>query len=223
MKRKLKFLACSDLHSDLDLVNKISRSVDFKSIDFILFNGDLSDEKNDFKKLIKPFLDSNKEIFMIPGNHDTKSGIRKLKEFYNIKLIGNRPLIFGDDELAIFGTNYLEIGPFGKFDEDVFDNMVDNFKAISNVKFKIQMNHIPACETKLGDASPYPFVLGSEPLSQFLKADEFCPDVCFVGHIHETSGLEEIVNKTKVINLAETFKVFEFDFKKSKLREVNLK
>jgi len=222
MRKKLRFLAFSDLHSNPGLINKISKDINFKNIDFVLFNGDLSDDVNDFKRLLKPILDSHKEIFMIPGNHDTKKGIHRLEEFYNVKLIGNKPLIFGDDELAIFGTNYLEIGQFGKFEEDVFDNMVENFSAISDVKFKIQMNHIPACDTKLGDASPYPFVSGSEPLSQFLNADEFCPDVCFVGHIHETSGLEEIVNKTKVINLAETFKVFEFDFEKSKLSEVDL-
>lgn len=221
-KKTIKFVACSDLHSNLELVNRISKSVDFSDIDFVLFNGDLSNVPNDFAKVLKPFIDNNKEIFMIPGNHETRNGINNLKEFYNVKLIGNNPLIFGDNELAIFGTNYMEIGQNGRFEEDVFDNMVDNFSLVSNCRFKIQMNHIPACDTMLGDASPYHFVTGSEPLSQFLQSDEFCPDVCFVGHIHETSGLEEIVNKTKVINLAETFKVFEFNFESRVLSEVKL-
>ncbi len=219
-KKSIRFLACSDIHSNLKLVNKISKLVDFDKIDFVLFNGDLSNVPNDFAKLLKPFIDNNKEIFMIPGNHESKKGIEKLKHFYNVKLIGNSPLIFGDKNLGIFGTNYMEIGVNSKFEEDIFENMVDNFSAVGDCKFKIQMNHIPAIDTMLGDASPYPFVFGSEPLKQFLDADEFCPDVCFVGHIHETSGLEEIVNKTKVINLAETFKVFEFNFEKNELKEV---
>jgi Icc-related predicted phosphoesterase len=221
MKKKIiRFLACSDIHSNLELVSKISKSVDFEKIDFILFNGDLSDVPNDFAKVLKPFIDNNKEIFMIPGNHETKKGIDNLKEFYNVKLIGNSPLIFGDNNLGIFGTNYMEIGVHGKFEEDIFDNMVNNFSAVSECRFKIQMNHIPASDTMLGDASPYPFVSGSEPLKQFLDSSKFCPDVCFVGHIHETSGLEEIVNKTWVINLAETFKIFEFNFQTNKLTEV---
>lgn len=221
-KKTIKFLVCSDLHSNLNLVNRISKLVDFSEIEFVLFNGDLSNNKNDFAKVLKPFIENSKEIFMIPGNHETRKGIDDLKEFYNVKLVGNRPLIFGDNELGIFGTNYMEIGQNGKFEEDVFDNMVDNFNLVSKCDFKIQMNHIPAIDTMLGDASPYPFVSGSEPLKQFLDAPEFCPDVCFVGHIHETSGLEEIVNKTKVINLAETFKVFEFDFEKKTLCEVKI-
>lgn len=219
-KKSIKFVACSDLHSNLDLVNKISNSIDFSDIDFILFNGDLSNVPNDFSKVLKPFIDNDKDIFMIPGNHETRKGIKNLENFYNVKLIGNNPLVFGDNDLAIFGTNYMEIGQNGKFEEDVFDNMVDNFNLVSDCKFKIQMNHIPACDTMLGDASPYPFVMGSEPLKQFLDSNEFCPDVCFVGHIHETSGLEEIVNKTKVINLAETFKVFEFNFKNNELKQI---
>jgi Icc-related predicted phosphoesterase len=219
-KKIIRFLACSDIHSDLKLIDKISKSVDFNKIEFILFNGDLSNVPNDFAKLLKPFIDNNKDIFMIPGNHETKHGIDSLKEFYNVKLIGNNPLIFGDNELGIFGTNYMEIGVNGKFEEEVFENMIENFSAVSKCKFKIQMNHIPAIDTMLGDASPYPFVSGSEPLKQFLDSNEFCPDVCFVGHIHETSGLEEIVNKTKVINLAETFKIFEFNFENNTLIEV---
>ena len=185
-----------------------------------MFNGDLSNNKDDFAKILKPFIDNKKEIFMIPGNWDSKSAVENLKKFYDVKLIGNKPIIFGENELGIFGTNYLEIGQFGKYEEEIFENMVDNFNAVKECRFKIQMNHIPAVDTMLGDASPYPFVQGSEPLKQFLDSCEFCPDVCFVGHIHETSGLEEIVNKTKVINLAETFKVFEFNFENNTLLEV---
>ena len=219
-KKSIRFLACSDIHSNLNLINDISKNVNFSKIEFVLFNGDLSNVPSDFAKLLKPFIDNNKDIFMIPGNHETKSGIKSLKEVYNVKLIGNKPLIFGDNELGIFGTNYMEIGAFSKFEKDIFDNMIENFIAVSKCKFKIQMNHIPAIDTMIGDASPYPFISGSEPLKQFLDSDEFCPDVCFVGHIHETSGLEEIVNKTRVINLAETFKVFEFNFENNSLIEV---
>ena len=220
VKKSIRFLVCSDIHSNLNLVDKISKDVNFKEIDFVLFNGDLSNVPNDFAKLLRPFIDNNKDIFMIPGNHESKKDIKNLEQFYNVKLLGNKPLIFGDNNLGIFGTNYMEIGEYGKYEEDIFDNMVDNFSLVSKCKFKIQMNHIPAIDTIIGDASPYPFVSGSEPLKQFLDSDEFCPDVCFVGHIHETSGLEEIVNKTKVYNLAETFKVFEFDFENNTFKEI---
>lgn len=215
MRKKIRFLATGDFHSHLKLTKKIKESVDFSTIDFVLFTGDLSDKPNDFGKLLEPF--KGKDIFMVPGNHDTKRGVDTLVDKYNIHLVGNSPIVI-EDKLAIFGTNYIEIGPSGVFEEKIFSNMVENFKEVENYPFKIQMNHIPPCDTEIGDASPFPFITGSEPLSDFLE--DFHPDVCFVGHIHETSGLEEKVFDTRVINLAETFKVFEFDFEKNTLTDV---
>lgn len=216
MKNKLRFLATSDLHSNLNLVNAIDKYTNFDEIDFVIFTGDLSDKKNDFSKLLKPFKD--KQIFMVPGNHETSKKIDLLKEHYNVHLVGNSPVLFGND-LALFGTNYLSIGPEGIPEQEVLNNMVENFKAIENIKTKIHLNHIPPHGTKLGDASPFfPMIAGSEALRVFLE--DFSPDVTFVGHIHESSGLEEIVNKTRVINLAETFKVFEVDSEKGTIEEI---
>jgi len=215
MREKIRFLAAGDFHSNMDLVDKIKTEVDFSKIDFVLFTGDLSDGSEDFGQLLSCF--EGKDVFMVPGNHETRRGVKVLEEFYNIHLIGNSPIII-EDKLAIFGTNYLEIGEAGTFKEEIFTNMIENFKGIEDCGFKIQMNHIPPVDTKIGDASPYPFITGSEPLADFLE--NFSPDVCFVGHIHETSGLEEMVNKTKIINVGKTFKVFEFNFEKNELEEI---
>lgn len=219
-RKVVRFLACSDFHSDLDLVKRIEKEVDFSKVDFVLFGGDLSDEREDFSEMLAPFLKNKKKVLMVPGNHETRKGVKNLEKFYDVDLIGNSPLLFGGGRLAIFGTNYMEIGLSGRFEEEVFDNMKANFEAVSHADFKIQVNHIPPRGTEIGDASPFPFVKGSEPLAEFLNSEEFCPDVCLVGHIHETSGLEEKVNKTKLVNLANTFKLFEFDFEKKELKEI---
>lgn len=211
----LRFLVCGDFHSDLKIPNKILKSVDLDKVDVVLFSGDLSDGKGDFKELLKPF--ANKRILMIPGNHETRKQINNLVDFYDVELLGNKPLIF-NEKLAIFGSNYSSIGPYGISEDEVFTNLVENWKAVEDVPFKVQINHIPPTDTEIGDASPYHFVTGSEALFDFLE--DFSPDKLFVGHIHESSGLEEKIFNTDMVCVANTFRVFDFDFDKLKLIEV---
>jgi hypothetical protein len=210
-KDKIRFLATGDFHSDLNLIKAIKKYNNMNELDFILFTGDLSEKDNDFKKLLGVF--KGKEIFMVPGNHENQKHLNNLKKHYNVHLIGNAPVKVHDD-LVLFGSNYIGIGPYGVFEEEIFENLVDNFNSVKDHKLKVMLNHIPPLGTKIGDASPY--VPGSEGVRVFLE--NFTPDLALCGHIHESSGLEEIVNKTKVINVGRTFKVFEFDTKKGKLK-----
>jgi Icc-related predicted phosphoesterase len=214
--KNIKFLATGDFHSDLNLVNSIKEKVNMRGIDFILFTGDLSDKKKDFKKLLSIF--ENKPIFMVPGNHESKKQLDTLKKSYNIHLIGNSPVKI-NDKLAIFGTNYHFLGPYAIEHDEILKNMIENFKAIEDTRIKIQMAHIPPIDTKIGNASPFPIVTGCPSLKIFLE--NFNPDLTLVGHIHESSGLEEIVNKTKVINVGKTYKIFEFDERESKIKHIN--
>ena len=39
--------------------------------------------------------------------------------------------------------------------------------------------------------------------------DEFHPDILISAHIHEASGIEEKIGKTKVINVSRKAKIFE--------------
>ena len=178
----------------------------------------MSDKPDDFAKLLKPF--KGKKIFMVPGNHETKKKVDALKESYGVHMIGNSPAIINSD-LAIFGSNYLAVGPNQTPDDEVFKNIIENYHAIEHIPFKIHLAHLPPDGTVIADSSPYyPIAAGIPSTRLFLE--HFNPNVTFVGHIHETSGLEEIVNKTKVINLAETFKVFEFDCEKKDLKEIEI-
>lgn len=218
MKNKFRFLATSDWHSDTNLISAIEKYVDMNSIDFVLFTGDLLEKDIAFEKMLRPFKD--KQIFMVPGNHETKKAIKLLEQHYKVHLIGNQPIRI-NDKIALFGTNYLSIGPYGIPEQDVLDNMIANFNAISDMPIKIQLNHIPPDDTEIGDASPFSFIGGSPALRIFLE--NFQPDITFVGHIHESSGLEEIVNKTRVINTAQSFKVFDIDVDKNQILEVKQK
>lgn len=214
--KKITFLATSDLHSDLKLIQKIEKELQKTPIDFILITGDISEKKDDFGKLLGIF--NKKQIFMVPGNHESKKQLKILQENYNVHLVGNSPVLVHEN-LVLFGSNYIGIGRAGLHEEDIFHNMVDNFNSIKDIKTKIFLTHLPPHDTIMGNASPYfPLIGGSIATRVFLE--NFKVDLTFVGHIHETSGLEEIVNENKVINLARTFKIFEFNPKTSKITEL---
>ncbi len=212
-KEKIKFLATSDIHSDINLIYAIEKYSPLNEMDFIIMTGDISEKKDDFGKIFSIF--KGKDIFLVPGNHETKKQLKILEEIYKIHVVGDKPVIINED-FAIFGTNKMSIG--SRYNErDVLENLIENFKAIENIKFKVLLNHIPPHGTIIGDASPYfPMIGGSQAHRVFLE--HFNPDISIVGHIHESSGLEEIVNKTKVINVARTFKVFEFDTKTKQMK-----
>ena len=211
--KKIRFLATGDFHSDSKLIAKIKAIKEFDSIDFIVLIGDLSEKKNDFKELLDAF--KGKDIFMVPGNHETKKKLKILEDFYGVHLIGNQPVIIHDD-VALFGSNYVPLGPYGVNENDILENLIKNYEAIKDIKVKIHLSHLPPADTRIGDASPYyPFIGGSDAVREFLE--EFSPDITLVGHIHEASGLEEIINNTKVVNVGRTFKIFEFDPESSKI------
>jgi len=217
MKEKIRFLATGDIHSDKKLLKNIEKYTDFSKIDYILFTGDLSDKKNDFKQIISTF--KNKPILMVHGNHETKKQLKILESKYNIHLIPKQEKQIHKN-LIIFGPENINLGPIGKTEEKILEELIKRYEKIKDVKTKIFLSHIPADNTLIGDASPFfPMIGGSLAIKTFL--DNFKLDLTLVGHIHEASGLEEIVNKNKIINVARTSRIIEFDTKTSKIKIIN--
>lgn len=217
MNKKIKFLATGDIHSDKKIMNNISNYTNFDEIDFVIFTGDLSENKNDFKKILSIF--KNKQIIMTPGNHENKKQIKLLKEKYNISMIGDNPLKITKD-LVIFGSNFLNVGKNGRSEQEIYDDLIKKIKSIENIENKILLSHIPPHNTKIGNASKFfPYIGGSLAISAILE--DFDINLSLVGHIHESSGLEEVVFGNKVLNVAKTSKIIEFDTNKKKLNIIN--
>ncbi|MBT6772521.1 hypothetical protein HOA80_01465 [archaeon] len=51
------------------------------------------------------------------------------------------------------------------------------------------------------------FVPGSTGVKEAI--DKFKPDIMLCSHVHEAEGIEEIVGKTKVVNVGRHGKIFE--------------
>lgn len=214
---KVRFLVTGDFHSDISLVKKIKKNIKIEDLDFIVLVGDISDKRDDFKDLLSIF--KNKPIILSPGNHETKKKLRVLKENYNVKLLNEEPFFIGS-ELVFFAPYDLEVGPYCKDSKVVLKNLKKVHQSIEHISKKILVSHLPPYGTKIASASIYfPFIGGSLGVKDFLDEKD---DVerAFVGHIHESSGLEEKLNKTQIVNVGKTFKIFDFDFKTKLIKEV---
>ena len=215
MKNKISFLATGDIHSDLKFLRKIKKKVDFNKIDIILMIGDISDKNKDFGKIFSYF--EKKPILLSLGNHETKKKIEVLKNHYkNITILGDFPIKLSSD-LAVFGSKFLNLGHLSRTEDEIYNNLKDNFNQIKGIKYKIFLSHIPPSNTTIGDSSVlFPFIGGSEGVRDFI--DNHKIDLTLVGHIHESSGLEEIVSNNLVVNVGKTYKIIEFDLEKRKLK-----
>lgn len=217
MKNKIRFLATGDIHSNKKLLDNISIYNDFNNIDYILFIGDLSDKKNDFNQIINTF--KNKPILMVQGNHETKKQLKVLENKYNIFMLNKDSKQIHSD-LILFGPEFINLGFNSKNEEQIFNQLENRFQQIKNIKCKLFLSHMPPEETKIAMATPYyPYIGGSFAVKEFLENKKI--DLTLVGHIHESSGLEEIVNNNKILNVGKTSKIIEFDTNTKELKILN--
>ena len=78
-KKEISFLVLNDIHGRSDYMKSLCREVDFKSLDFVLLNGDMSSWVEGQEQICKDYIDTCVELFAseVPivfnrGNHETR-------------------------------------------------------------------------------------------------------------------------------------------------------
>ena len=78
-KKEISFLVLNDIHGRSDYMKSLCREVDFKSLDFVLLNGDMSSWVEGQEQICKDYIDACVELFAseVPivfnrGNHETR-------------------------------------------------------------------------------------------------------------------------------------------------------
>jgi Icc-related predicted phosphoesterase len=202
-QRKTRILAISDLHGDQRLVKKIAKKAKDENVDIVIIAGDLTWVEQSTKNLIGPFIKENKEVILIPGNHETMSTINTLTETYpRTKHVHGYSIIKKD--LGIFGAGYeSSTGPFFIEDEEIFKILKKGNERVKGLKKKIMVTHAHP-KGSVAEFSGFP---GSKAVERAIK--EFKPDILITGHIHEAGGLQEKIGKTRVIHVARKPTIFE--------------
>lgn len=199
----MKILALSDIHGDKSFVRRMAEKGAKEKVDLVILAGDLVNEFDDSSEgLIGPFKEKGLEVAIIPGNHEGLAEIEFIKEKYGAINLHGYSMKFGD--VGIFGCGYADIVMHTLTDEEFHSTLKKAHESIKDCKKKLMVTHVQPNDSILGLKMPG---WGSAGVRKAIE--EFKPDIHICGHIHETHGIEEVIGKTKVINVGKTGKIIE--------------
>ncbi|MEM3374427.1 MAG: metallophosphoesterase [Candidatus Woesearchaeota archaeon] len=200
----MKILAAGDIHSDQTLAEKLAQKAEKENVDLVILCGDLTFHEMNTDNIIGPFVKRNKKVLLIPGNHETVATIDFLAEMYGVKNIHGYSVRY--ENIGIFGCGGANIGPKNKMtDKEIYDLLKQGYEKIKYLDKKIMVTHVHPTNTKMEKLSQ--FVPGSEGVKKAIEA--FKPDIMICSHVHEAEGIEEIIGKTKILNVGRHGKIIE--------------
>ena len=199
----MKILASGDIHGDTRLAKKLAQRASKENVDLVILCGDLTYAEESIDNIIGPFVAKDKKVLIIPGNHETNATADTLAQLYDIKNIHGKAVKYKD--VGIFGCGGANIGLFQLDEKEIYDKLAKGHKKIDYLKKKIMVTHVHPKGTKMEKFTDiFP---GSEGVTRAIK--KFKPDLALCSHVHEAEGIEEMIGKTKVINVGRKGKIIE--------------
>ncbi len=191
----MKIAAFGDIHMDTASLN----SIPLEDFDIAIITGDLTNfgGVKDANAVLDVIQERVKDLLAVPGNLDKKELISLFDE-KGIGIHGKGRVI--NDAIGIFGCGGSNSTPFNTpfelSDNEIRDILSKGYKMVENALIKIMVCHTPPKGSGL-DVISAGVAVGSPAVTDFIE--EFQPDLCLTGHIHEAKG-EAMIGKTKVIN-----------------------
>ena len=202
-EKKLKILAAGDIHGDMDLAEKLAERAEKENVDLVILCGDLTYADTSTKNLIGPFKKRKEKVLLIPGNHEPVATADFLAQLYDVKNIHGYSVKYKD--VGIFGAGGANIGLHQLGEKELYDLLKKGFDKIKYLHKKIMVTHVHPTETKMEKFTD--FFPGSSGVKNAI--DKLKPDLLLCSHVHEAEGIEEMVGKTKVINVGRKGKIIE--------------
>ena len=200
----MKILALSDIHGDKDHVKEMAELGARENVDLVILAGDILNFDEWKPGLIGPFKEKGLDIAVMPGNHEGMADINFMVEKYGVKNLHGYSLRLGD--VGIFGCGYGDEGSGLHIlnDEEFFKTLKQAHDSLEGVKKKLMVTHVQPNDCIISLKHP---TWGSSGVRKALE--QFEPDIHICGHMHETHGIEEVIGRTKVINVGKTGKIIE--------------
>ncbi|MBD3163752.1 hypothetical protein GF323_00970 [Candidatus Woesearchaeota archaeon] len=202
-RHKLKILAAGDLHGDTGLAKKLAEKGKKEKVDLVILCGDLTMGEMSTEGIVGPFAKKREKVLLIPGNHETIATADFLSQLYGMKNIHGYSVKYKD--VGIFGAGGANIGLFQLDEKEIYDLLKKGYDKIKYLKKKIMVTHVHPTETKMEKFTK--FFPGSSGVRK--AVNRFHPDLLLCSHVHEAEGIEEIVGKTKVVNVGRRGKIIE--------------
>lgn len=201
----MKILAAGDIHGDTKLAKTLAERAVKEKVDYVIICGDITYGDMSTEHLIKPFVERNLKVFIIPGNHESIATTGFLSELYGIKNLHGYAIKSND--VGIFGAGgATNVGPAPLINEkEMFALLNQGHDKIKGLLKKVMVTHMHPSGSLMGQLSEF-----VPPSTAVRKAiDEFKPDILLCSHVHEAEGIEEKIGSTKVINVGKAGKIVE--------------
>ena len=186
----MKILAFADPHSHEEHIREVKKKS--KNVDLIICAGDLTWFGKNLNKLLKQLNTIKKPVYIIQGNHEEGSQMRKLcKPLKNVHFMHKKLYRLGNHVFLFYGNSGLSTREpdFWKFAKKAM-------KEVKKTDKLILVTHGPPSKTKL-DLLPCGHV-GCKEIKQFIL--KYQPMLYICGHLHENFGVKEVKGKTLMIN-----------------------
>ena len=201
--KKMKILASGDLHGDIGLARKLADRAEKEKVDLVVLCGDITNFEMSTDNLIGPFAAKKQKVVLIPGNHETIATADFLAQRYGATNLHGYSIKTGD--VGLLGCGGANIGLFQLEEKEIYDLLKKGHEYIKDMKTKIMVTHVHPSDTKMGK-----FTKIFEGSTGIRKAvDTFKPDILLCSHVHEAEGIEEMVGKTRVINVGKQGKIID--------------
>ena len=141
---------------------------------------------------------------ILPGNWDSFATTDFLAQLYGVTNIHGYSAVY--ENVGFFGAGAAPtaIGPrSGITEEELMKTLEKAHKGLKGIEKKVMLTHVhPA-----GGKSEFSGFSGSTAVTEAIK--KFKPDLLLHGHIEEGEGIEEIIGKTRVINVGPKGRILE--------------
>jgi len=192
----MKIVSFGDVHMatrNLARMDEVMRDTDL-----VIVSGDLTNFGgiDDAGKVINDVRRSCGQVLALPGNLDTGEVIPFL-EREGVALHGRGTVI---DGVAIFGCGGSNITPFKTpielTEDEIYETLIRGYGEVRDARPLVMVCHTPPFETRC-DRIAGGRAVGSTAARRFIQ--EFKPDLCISGHIHESAGVDTL-GPTTIVN-----------------------
>jgi len=196
MGKKLRILAASDLHGNIEISRKLSDKARLENVDLVIIAGDINDYHETTENIFEPFKTAGQRVFFIPGNADSLQEHLLLQK--SAKSLHNYYVSYSGVGITGIGNNDWKL----RFNENDFEMIRKNLERMTHEK-KILVSHLHAKDLIFERMGFY----GDEVLRDVVE--KFQPDVLISAHIHEIEGLEDRIGKTRVVQVGRRGTILE--------------
>ncbi|MBI2133981.1 metallophosphoesterase [Candidatus Woesearchaeota archaeon] len=200
----MKIFAVGDLHGDSSLAKRMAEKAAEEKADLVILCGDLTFAETKLDYILGPFVNRRLKVAIIPGNHESAATADFLAQKYGV--VNLHGAYLKHMNIGFFGCGGGNIGPVNRLDEsDILYSLKKAHKGIKGVAKTIMVTHMHPSGSLMERFSD--MVEGSDAVRQAI--DELQPDLAICAHVHEARGIEEIIGKSRVINVATKERIIE--------------